>query len=655
MCGIAGFFKPGGLPSDVSRSLIKTMRDTIVHRGPDDGADWVDPPIGIAMGFRRLAILDLSVDGRQPMQSPDGRYVITFNGEIYNYQDLTAEIEKEFPGFLQTYKGHSDTRILLALTALYGFEATLQKLVGMFAIALWDKKEKTLWLARDRAGEKPLYYGWSGDIFCYGSELKALRSLPEFDSTVSKSALALFLRHNYIPAPYSIYENVQKLPAGSYLKLDTNQLPSKSEVFRLPKYYWDPYEIIQSKRSNPLAVTEEEALTLFENQMLDTVSKQMIADVPLGAFLSGGIDSSLIVSLMSRISSKPVKTFTIGFEVSSFNEAPFAKKVAEHLKTEHEELYVSPQMTLDVVPKLPTLYDEPFADSSQIPTYLVSEMTRRHVTVSLSGDGGDELFGGYPRYFYSEMMWNRTNRIPKPVRALGSGFAKHAKAFESLIPFLPVSQSIKARLTRHGFKRLADTLSFVDFDGLYRSMISHWHFPMELVPGSRESETAFTRRSWKWADEDIIHRMMFLDFASYLPDDILVKVDRASMGVSLESRAPFLDHRVIELAWSLPLEMKYRRGVGKWVMRKLLEKYVPNSLTDRPKMGFGVPINKWLRNELKDWASDLLSEQSLKSTGHLEPAPILKAWQEHLSERQDWEYPLWNVLMFQAWARESSR
>lgn len=651
MCGFAGFFTPQGLSTDASRDLIKKMRDTLVHRGPDDGHDWVDPQIGIGMGFRRLAILDLSVDGRQPMQSPDGRYVITFNGEIYNYLELTREIEKEFPGFLQTYKGHSDTRILLALMALYGFEATLQRLVGMFAIALWDRKEKTLWLARDRTGEKPLYYGWSGKSIVYGSELKALRAHPDFDATISKSSLALFFRHGYVPAPYSIFEKVQKLPAGSYIKIETSQLPEGEELFRLSQYYWNPFEVVQSKRLHPLEVTEEEALSLFETQMLDTVSKQMIADVPLGAFLSGGVDSSLIVSLMSKVSTKPVKTFTIGFDVSGFNEAPYAKKVAEHLKTEHHELYVSPQMALDVVPRLPHMYDEPFADSSQIPTHLVSAMTRKFVTVSLSGDGGDELFGGYPRYFYSDLMWHRLHKMPKALRLVGSQLASRAKILEGLIPFLPIPDNVKARLTRHGFKRLADTLNFTDFDNLYLSMITHWHYPTQLVPGSQETETAFTKRSWKWPDEDIVHRMMFLDFASYLTDDILVKVDRASMAVSLESRAPFLDHRLIELAWSLPLSVKYRKGTGKWVMRKLLEKYVPTQLTERPKMGFGVPIAKWLRGELKDWANDLLSESSLKSTGLLDPTLITKAWQDHLSEKQDFEYPLWNVLMFQAWSK----
>ncbi len=653
MCGFAGFFTPGGLSQDNARGLIKKMRDTIIHRGPDDGADWVDSDVGIAMGFRRLAILDLSIDGRQPMVSPDGRYVITFNGEIYNYQDLTLEIEKEFPGFLQTYKGHSDTRILLALMALYGFEATLKKLVGMFAVALWDRKEKTLFLARDRTGEKPLYYGWSGNTLCYGSELKLFKAHPQFDPAISKSALALFLRHNYIPAPYSIYENVRKLPAGSFLKINTESFPSHSEIFKLSEYYWNPYEVFQAKRKSPLLVSGEEALDLVEKQMLDSISKQMIADVPLGAFLSGGIDSSLIVSLMSSISKTPVKTFTIGFDVSRFNEAPYAKKVAEHLKTEHSELYVSPQMALDVVPKLPELYDEPFADSSQIPTHLVSALTRKHVTVSLSGDGGDELFGGYPRYFYSEMMWNRTNRIPKFARVFASHMARNAKGLESLIPYLPIPQSVKSRLTRHGFKRLADTIDFSDFDSLYLSMISHWHSPTELVPGSFETETAFTRRSWKSLDQDIVHRMMFLDFASYLPDDILVKVDRASMGVSLESRAPFLDHRLVELAWSLPLDVKYRKGVGKWVLRKLLEKYVPPALTERPKMGFGVPINRWLRADLKDWAQSLLSEEALNRTGLLNSSPITKAWEEHLTEKQDWEYPLWNVLMFQAWVSQS--
>ncbi len=652
MCGFAGFFTPGGTSSDTSRNLIKKMRDTLLHRGPDDGFEWVDADAGIAMGFRRLAILDLSVDGRQPMQSPDGRYVITFNGEIYNFQDLTKEIEKEFPGFLQTYKGHSDTRIVLALMALYGFEATLQKLVGMFAIALWDRKEKTLWLARDRTGEKPLYYGWSGKTLVYGSELKALKAHPDFDATISKSSLALYFRHGYVPAPYSIFEKVQKLPAGGYLKFDTRQMPDGAELFRIAKYYWNPFDVIQSKRMHPLEVSEEEALSLFEKQMYDTVSKQMIADVPLGAFLSGGVDSSLIVSIMSRISTKPVKTFTIGFDVTGFNEAPYARKVAEHLKTEHHELYVSPQMALDVVPKLPQMYDEPFADSSQIPTHLVSAMTRKHVTVSLSGDGGDELFGGYPRYFYSDMMWSNLHNMPRPLRKMGSTLAHQAKYFEQIIPLLPVSSTVKTRLKRHGFNRLANTLNFSDFDNLYLSMTTQWHKPTELVPGSVEAETPFTKRSWKWADEDIVHRMMFLDFASYLSDDILVKVDRASMSVSLESRAPFLDHRLVELAWSLPLSVKYRRGTGKWIMRKLLEKYVPTSLTDRPKMGFGVPIAKWLRTDLKDWASELLSEKSLQKTGLLNSAPITKAWQEHLKEKQDFENPLWSVLMFQAWQKE---
>ncbi len=645
MCGFAGLLTSSSHMGD-ALPTCRAMTDAIAYRGPDDEGHWVEQEHGIALGHRRLSIVDVSAAGHQPMVSPSGRFVLAYNGEIYNHLDLRNELQTSARA--PTWRGHSDTETLLASIEAWGIEAALQRCIGMFALALWDRERRELVLARDRAGEKPLYYGWQGTgesaVFLFGSELKALRAHPTFDADVDRDALALFLRHNYVPAPRSIHRGIHKLEPGYLLTVSHRQ---REPVTRC---YWSALDAVlegtnqrQSMRSPREAVDELEAL------LKSAVSQQMVADVPLGAFLSGGVDSSTIVALMQAQSSRPVRTFTIGFHETGYNEAEHAKAVAAHLGTDHTELYVTPQEAIAVIPRLSAIYDEPFADSSQIPTFLVSELARRHVTVSLSGDAGDELFSGYNRYTVGASLWRKLQRLPLPLRrfAARSITAVSPDAWSALGARLP-SARFRNRLGDRLHKG-AGVLASATVDGLYHGLVSHWPDPDRLVLDGREPPTTLTGLKPELPGLDAVERMMALDLVTYLPDDILTKVDRASMAVSLESRVPMLDHRVIEFSWRLPQSLKQRDGIGKWVLRQVLYRHVPQRLIDRPKMGFGVPIDVWLRGPLRDWAEALMDESRLRREGFLRPEPIRQKWREHLDGSRNWAYHLWDVLMFQAW------
>ena len=630
------------------------MTDSIRHRGPDDGGVWVAEESGVALGFRRLAILDLTAAGHQPMQSGRGRFVIVFNGEIYNHAELRKELDSVTR---RDWVGHSDTETLLAGFEDWGVTQTLERTVGMFAIAAWDRDERRMFLARDRFGEKPLYYGWSRGALIFGSELKALRQYPGFDNPVDPDTLALYMQYMSVPAPYSIYRGIYKLQPGCVLSVpvaDAGVAPARA-LFAPANHrgltverYWSTAGAVRTGLSNQIH-DEHEAFDRMRDALSTAVRLQSIADVPLGAFLSGGIDSSTIVALMQAQSSRQVKTFTIGFEEAGFNEAVYAQAVAAHLKTDHTELYVSAQEARDVIPTLPHLFSEPFADSSQIPTHLVSRIARKDVTVALSGDGGDEVFGGYTRH-----LWGR--RVSAPLRWMPAVTRRGLASALQLTP-APVWDALGhvpglPHISRLGDKahKLGQRLKRVNnVDGLYRAMVTTWPADTGIVAGAQPRPLVLDDTDWLSAVRDPEHRMMALDTLTYLPDDVLHKVDRASMGVSLETRAPFLDHRVAELAWRLPLNMKFRNGSGKWLLRQLLHRFVPKELIERPKMGFGVPIDSWLRGPLRPWAEDLLDESRLRSEGTLNPAPIRQKWAEHLSGKRNWPNELWCVLMFQAW------
>ena len=643
MCGFAGIFAPHRA---LDESLLQRMGNAIAHRGPDDSGQWLDAQAGVGLAHRRLSIVDLSPAGHQPMLSHSTRYVIAFNGEIYNHNAMRASL----PGV--AWRGHSDTETLLAAFDAWGVEATLTQSVGMFAFALWDRHERCLFLARDRLGEKPLYYGGQNGVFLFGSELKSLRVHPAFEREIDRDALTLLLRHNYIPAPYSIYRGIQKLPPGTFLKLCADAGGNvRSDV--PPVQYWSASRAAAAGEANLLAGSESEIIDALEARLRESIGMQMMADVPLGAFLSGGIDSSTVVALMQAQSTRPVKTFTIGFSEAGYNEAVPAKAVARHLGTDHTELYVTPADALAVIPSLPALYDEPFSDSSQIPTHLVSRLARQHVTVSLSGDGGDELFGGYNRYFMASAMWRNTGWLPRPLRqaAAAAMQAVPAGSWDALYrlgsKLLPKSlQTIQAGDKAH---KLAQVLAARGPEDIYRRLISHWKEPEKIVIGGTEPVTASNDAALWNTVRAFESKMMLQDTVSYLPDDILAKVDRAAMAVSLETRVPLLDHRVVEMAWRLPLHMKLRNGQGKWALRQVLYRHVPRELVERPKMGFGVPIDAWLRGPLREWAEALLDEARLRREGFFNPQPIRSLWTEHLAGKNNWQYYLWDVLMFQAW------
>ena len=644
MCGIAGFFTPPrSASSDELTTTVRRMTDAIVTRGPDDEGAWVNADTGIALGHRRLSILDLSPHGHQPMASADERFVIVFNGEIYNFQQLRTQLEAKGHAF----RGHSDTEIMLAAFCEWGIDAATKRFNGMFAFALWDKKERTLTLGRDRLGEKPLYYGWVGDRFVFCSELKSLDHFPGFTATINRDSLTALLRFNYIPDPWCIYEGLHKLPPATLLTLPApNEHPE-------PRYYWSLRDVITHGTQNPFTGSETEAIDRFEHILKDAVGLRMIADVPLGAFLSGGVDSSLIVALMQQQSTRPVKTFTIGFHEKEHNEATFAKDVATHLGTDHTEMYVTGEDALNVIPQLPSLYDEPFSDYSQIPTHLVCKMARQHVTVALSGDAGDELFGGYERYYIGRKLWNQFAWMPQPMRKLVAGMMTTlpASTLNSLARSAGPLVPSRFRHVPFGDKihKLAEVVAAPGMETLYLNLMSHWKRPQDIVIGGHDRDTAITDKSGWPEVNDFTHRMMHLDMETYLPGDILTKVDRAAMSVSLEGRIPLLDQHLIEFAWTVPTSMKVRHGQGKWLMREALYRHVPKSLIDRPKRGFGIPLDVWLRGPLRDWAEDLLSESRLKREGYFHPAPIRQKWQEHLTGTRNWHFYLWDILMFQAW------
>lgn len=624
------------------------MAGTIAHRGPDDADTWVDIEAGVCFGHRRLSILDLSQQGHQPMRSRTGRYVIVYNGELYNFATLRHALADRGHDF----DGHSDTEVLLAAVEQWGLAPAVQRFIGMFAFAVWDREERRLHLVRDRMGEKPLYYGRVGGVFLFGSELKALRAHPAWNGQIDTSALTLFMRFGYVPAPASIYVGVRKLRPGCMLSID----PARPELDIEPVEYWSLREAAERGAAQPFDGSDRDAVDALEALLTAAVGQQMVADVPLGAFLSGGVDSSTIVALMQAQSRRPVRTFTIGFHEKGFDEAIHAKAVARHLGTDHTELYVTPRETIEVVPMLPHMYDEPFADSSQIPTYLVSRLARQHVTVSLSGDGGDELFGGYNRYFAGPRIWDRVRRLPRPLRqAAGSVMdVVGAERWETLGAAAGHVFGERRVASRWGEKmtKLARVMRSDAPEVIYKTLVSAWDTPEQLVRGGVEPRTLLDERG-QLSELSFAERMMYVDALTYLPDDILVKVDRASMACSLESRAPFLDHRVVELAWRLPLRMKVRRNTSKWLLREVLDRHVPRALIERPKAGFGVPVGEWLRGPLRDWGESLLNERRLREEGLLDARLVRRVWKEHQSGRYDRQFALWALLMFQAWLDSS--
>lgn len=644
MCGIAGFFTTNTLPQQAGE-WVRAMGDSLAHRGPDGRDEWLDEGAGIALAHRRLSIVDLSPAGRQPMTSADGRWVIVFNGEIYNHPELRRQLEAA--GLAPVWRGHSDTETLLAAVAAWGLVTALQRAVGMFAMAVWDRQSRALTLARDRLGEKPLYYGVQNGVLLFGSELKALRVHPAFSGGIDSGALSLLLRHGYVPAPWSIYRGIRKLLPGTLLTLSR---PSDADT--APSAYWSVQEQAMAGARDPLSLSDAEAVETLDRLLRQSIEGQRMADVPLGAFLSGGIDSSTTVAVMQALSSQPVRTFTIALPDATLDESAHARAVARHLGTQHTELMVTAQEAQQVIPKLPGLYCEPFADASQIPTFLVSQLARRDVTVALSGDAGDELFCGYDRYHWAQ----RVAAVPLALRrSCGAVLrALPAEFWSALLapvsPWLPRELREGDRADR--LRKLASVLGARRNDDVYRQMVNFWPDGHSPVLGATEPLTAFTEPVP--SIPEFASRMMLLDLRSYLPDDILVKVDRAAMAASLETRVPLLDHRIVEFALRLPLQQKMRAGQGKWVLRQVLDRYVPRALVERPKLGFGIPIHAWLRGPLRGWAEDLLNESSLRQAGQLDPAPVRQLWREHLAGRNDWGYRLWPVLMFEAWRRANS-
>lgn len=654
MCGFAGFLEARARNDRAEASeLLRRMAETLVARGPDDSGSWYESEAGIGLAHRRLSVVDLSSEGRQPMASACGRYVIAFNGEIYNHLELRRVLKGTDRA--SAWRGRSDTETLLAGFSAWGIRPTLQRCIGMFAFAIWDKAERVLTLGRDRLGEKPLYYGWQGQgdgaCFLFGSEVKALRAHPAFSADVDRGALCLLMRHNCIAAPHSIYQGIRKLAPGHLLTVSLARREPMLES------YWSLSAAAEAGAASPFIGTDDQVVDELEALLKSAVGSQMIADVPLGAFLSGGVDSSAVVAMMQAQSSRPVKTFTIGFSEEGYNEAMHAKAVARHLGTDHTELYVTPQQAMDVIPRLPSLYSEPFADSSQIPTFLVSQLARNQVTVSLSGDAGDELFAGYNRYIQGHNAWSKVVRLPRGVRKIfaSSLTAASPQRWNALLGPIQPALPKQFRMTSVGEKlhKLAGVLTARSVDDLHLGLTTHWE-PDDLVIGGAEPLTHLRGDPLPLVGLDAVQRMMALDTITYLPDDILVKVDRAAMGVSLETRVPFLDHRVVEFAWRLPQHLKLRGGVGKWALRQVLYRHVPKDLVERPKMGFGVPIDTWLRGPLRDWAETLLDESRLRREGFFNPKPIQQKWSEHLSGRRNWQHHLWDVLMFQAWLEEQT-
>ena len=651
MCGINGFYS---VTSSTFDNVIVKMNSAILHRGPDTSGTWTDKNSGITLGHQRLSIIDLSKAGNQPMHSSSGQFVLTYNGEIYNHLEIRRELEKSNSQI--KWRGTSDTETLLEAIDYWGIKLTLNKIDGMFAFGVWDKKIRCLILARDRVGEKPLYYGWQGRgdkrVFIFGSELKSLKVHPEFKKNINIDAISLQLRHNCIPAPYSIYKDIYKLLPGCYLKL--NEYHLKKCLLPSPKKYWSLTECAIYGINNKLQSSEDEIQKELEDHLKKSVKKQMISDAPIGAFLSGGIDSSTIVSLMQSQSNLPIKTFTIGFCESDYNEAEYAKKIANHLGTNHTELYVSSKTAMEVIPKLPIIYDEPFSDSSQIPTFLVSQLAKKQVKVALSGDGGDELFCGYNRHVMIKKLSIIFYLMPLTFRKILSNVIKliSTENWDSLSKFL----SGPNYYNKFGKKiyKVADLLNAKKLSDIHYMLSSHWQNSTKVVKDIVEPGTFLTKFKPDLTGLNIQQQMMILDSITYLPDDILVKIDRAAMASSLETRAPFLDHKLIEYVWKVPHSLKFRNGSGKWILKKILNRYVPQNLFERPKTGFEIPLGTWLSGPLRDWAEDLLDEKRLKKEGFFNSVLIRKKWAEHVNCKKNWQYDLWDVLMFQDWIREQN-
>jgi asparagine synthase (glutamine-hydrolysing) len=641
MCGIAGFIGAarnfGGGAVTTAEAIAQGMAERIAYRGPDDQGIWIDAETETALVHRRLSVIDLSAAGHQPMLSANERYVISYNGEVYSFQPIAAELAARG----HTFRGHSDTEAILESFALNGVEATLKQTIGMFAIALWDRRERTLTLMRDRLGIKPLYWAKFGKTFIFGSELKALRAHPGWTPRIDQSAVAAFMRHNYIPAPRTIYEGVHKLEPGTILTLPWQGEPVISR-------FWDARNVARNGSRNQIEGSDAELTERLESLLQDAVGRRMIADVPLGAFLSGGVDSSTVVALMQAAQSGTVKSFSIGFDIEGYSEAHHAAAVARHLHTDHTELTVTAHDALDVIPRLADFYDEPFADSSQIPTYLVSAMTRKHVTVALSGDGGDELFAGYNRYQLAQRFWRSLSLMPRAVRK-GAATAITAVRPDRWTQFLAaLPQRLRPPQAGDKVHKAAAILRLDSPDAVYRRLVSHWD-PSEIMPQVTEPGGILDDASLAKDFPDLLARMQFLDLVTYLPDDILTKVDRASMAVALEVRVPLIDHRVVEFAWRLPENAKVRNGTSKWLLRQVLYRHVPPELIERPKMGFGIPLGEWLRGPLRDWAETLLGEQRLRDAGLLDAAVVRRYWHDHLDGRRNWQYLIWDVLMLEAW------
>ncbi len=646
MCGIAGLAGAQGVSEQELNAVAGEMAAALAHRGPDDQGVWSDQNCGVAFGHRRLAVIDLSRHGHQPMRSACGRFVTAYNGELYNFRQRRADLKR----LGHPFRGHSDTEVLLAAVVEWGLTEALQSFTGMFALALWDTEKQELHLARDRMGEKPLYYGWVDGVFVFASELKAIRAYKKFRPRINRRALTQFFRYKYVPCPATIYEGIYQLPPASTLSISlrqAGQLPA-------PAAYWSLRRVAEKGMAAPDTADEQELASALEDVLAAAVARQMVADVPLGAFLSGGIDSSTVVALMQAGSSRPVKTFSIGFTEPGYNEANYARAVAAHLQTEHTELYVSPAQARAIIPRLPEVYDEPFADPAQIPACLIAELARRHVTVALSGDGGDELFAGYWRHFFAPGLWRRIRRLPGLARWLAAStmtglspttWDRICHGVDGLLPARFRDFPLGTRL-----HKLAGLMSAKDEDALYQRLLSDWQDAERLVINGAPADDLGAAPE----GADFREKMLYQDAVGYLPGDILTKVDRAAMAVSLESRMPFLDAHVIEFAWRLPMPMKIRKGQGKggqskWLLRQVLSRHVPEALFERPKMGFAVPIDHWLRGPLRDWAEALMDGQKLAAQGLLNAAMVKEKWQEHLSGRRNRQNELWDVLMFQAW------
>lgn len=644
MCGITGFWNfKHDLSQEKLVESVKAMSNEIAHRGPDSWGVWSDETVGIALGHRRLSIVDLSEAGHQPMISQSGNSVITYNGEIYNAEELKAELIQKGHQF----RGHSDTEVILEGCEAWGVEVTCKRLIGMFAFAFWDRKTRILFLVRDRLGIKPMYWGFNKGILFFGSQLKSFMAYPHWQSRINKDALTAYFRFNYIPAPWSILEGINKLASGTILAIDPS---GKTTTAR----FWDLQTVVSNGLGKRRTQSEAQLVEELDVLLRDAVKRRMIAEVPLGSFLSGGIDSSTVVALMQVQSKNPIKTFSIGFHEQEYNEAHYAAMVAKHLGTEHHELYLPVNEAQNIIPDIPEWFDEPFADVSQIPTFLVSKLAREQVKVSLSGDGGDELFAGYNRYLMGYSIWYKLKWIPYWLRRIGANSIQKIKPnyWENLSRLVPVKAWPTLLVDR--LYKLADVLKLKNAQDFYCSLVSHWDDPSALVLEGREI-AQYPWNTQKIHFENFIENMQYLDTLTYLPDDILTKVDRASMAIGLEARVPLLDHRVVEFAWQLPLSMKVRQGQGKWLLRQVLNRYIPEKLIKRPKKGFGVPIGEWLRGPLCQWAQDLLAYDQIKQQGLLNPDLIQQRWQEHLSLKRNWQYSLWGVLMFQSWYQKWQR